>query len=40
MKGVAKDDVAKEIVSGSIVDVESRVHLEIAGDVAGKADRR
>ena len=40
MKGVAENDVAKQIVPGSIVDVESGVHLEIAGDVAGKADGR
>src|SRR5204863_7331470 len=40
MKGVAENDVAKQIVSGSIVDVEGGVHLEIAADVAGKADGR
>src|SRR5438874_9083547 len=40
MKRVGEDDVAKKIVPGSIVEVESGIHLEIAGDVAGKADRR
>ena len=40
MKGVAENDVAKQIVSGSIVDVEGGIHLEIASDVAGKADGR
>ena len=40
MKRVGENHVAEEIVSGSIVDVEGGIHLEIAGDVAGKADRR
>ncbi len=40
MKGVGEDDVAKQIVPGSIVDVEGGIHLEIASDVAGNADGR
>ena len=40
MKGVGEDDIAKEIVPGSIVDIEGGIHLEIARDVASEADGR
>jgi hypothetical protein len=40
MKGVAENDVAKQIVPWSIADVEGGIHLEIAADIAGKADGR
>ena len=38
MKRVGEDDVAEQIMPGSVVNVEGGIHLEIAGDVASKAD--
>src|SRR5207249_6090589 len=40
MKSVSENDVAEQIVLWTVADVERRVELKIACDVAGETDRR
>jgi hypothetical protein len=39
MKGVSENYITEEIVLWTIVDVERRIELEIACDIAGEPDR-